>query len=185
MLRLMRGLFGLSPDEEYVSWLLEKLNLADKKDSNTRDLSGGMKRRLMIAKALAHKPQILIGDEPTAGVDVELRNSLYDFLRELRAQGTTIVLTTHYLEEAEMLADRIAIQCAGETIVFEEKAKLLKRNKRFLNVEFEDGKTEKIELKSKANIRETLNSFGEKKISDVHIKEPSLEDILVELTRQQ
>ena len=108
MLRLRRGLFGLKPDEKYLAWLLAKLNLDDKKDVRARELSGGMKRRLMIAKALAHKPDILILDEPTAGVDVELRNSLYDFLKELKKGGTTIVLTTHYLEEAELLADRIA-----------------------------------------------------------------------------
>lgn len=185
MLRLRRGLFGLAPDEEYINWLLEKLSLADKKHSNTRDLSGGMKRRLMIAKALAHKPQILILDEPTAGVDVELRNSLYDFLRELRKEGLTIVLTTHYLEEAEMLADRVAIQSAGETIVFEDTKTLLKRNKRFLYVEFESGGCKQVELKPDTSIRKTLDSFGVQKIKDIHIKEPSLEEIFIELTSKK
>jgi len=185
MLRLRRGLFGLPPDEAYINWLLEELNLGDKKHTNTRELSGGMKRRLMIAKALAHKPKILILDEPTAGVDVELRNSLYDFLRQLIKDGMTIVLTTHYLEEAEMLADRIAIQDTGETIVFEDKKKLLGRNNRYLCIEFEDESLQKIALKPDTSIRKTLDSFGSKKIKDLKIQEPNLEDIFIELTSKK
>ena len=185
ILRLRRGLFGLKPDEDYINWLLEKLSLTDKKDATTRSLSGGMKRRLMIAKALAHKPKILILDEPTAGVDVELRNSLYTFLKALNQDGMTIVLTTHYLEEAEMLADRIAIQNLGETIVFEETKKLVGRNNRSLCVEFEDGTTEKVEITPKTSIRKSLDSFGDKKIKDLKIEEPNLEEIFLELTSKK
>lgn len=185
MLRMRRGLFGLKPDEEYVNWLLDKLSLSDKKHVRARQLSGGMKRRLMIAKALAHKPKILILDEPTAGVDVELRNSLYEFLRDLRNEGLTIVLTTHYLEEAELLADKVAIQAKGETLVFEETKSLLKRNKRVLNVEFENGDTESITLSPETSIRKTLDQFGSKKIKDLKIKEPSLEEIFIDITHQE
>lgn len=184
ILRLRRGLFGLKKDDNYLDWLLEKLGLSDKRMAKTRDLSGGMKRRLMIAKALAHQPKILILDEPTAGVDVELRNSLYDFLRELNQEGMTIVLTTHYLEEAELLADRIAIQKLGETIVFEETQKLLGRRNRILCVEFNDGHKEQIEITEEMSIRQTLDSFGTKKIKDIKIKEPNLEDIFIELTHK-
>lgn len=182
MLRIRRGMFGLSPDDDYLEWLLARLGLSEKRNVKGRQLSGGMKRRLMIAKALAHKPKILILDEPTAGVDVELRNSLYDFLRELRKDGLTIVLTTHYLEEAELLADKIAIQRLGETIVFEDKKQMLQRNKRWLWIEFESGKSEKIELQPETSIRDTLNGFGNEKIKDIKIKEPSLEEIFIELT---
>ena len=140
ILRMRRGLFGLKPDEAYVNWLLDKLSLSDKKNVRARQLSGGMKRRLMIAKALAHKPKILILDEPTAGVDVELRNSLYDFLRELKKEGLTIVLTTHYIEEAQLLADKVAIQAAGETLVFESTKDLLGRKKKVLELTNKDNK---------------------------------------------
>ncbi len=125
ILRLRRGLFGLKPNEKYINWIFEKLNLSDKKNERARGLSGGMKRRLMIAKALAHDPEILILDEPTAGVDVELRQSLYKFLKELQKKGKTIILTTHYLEEAELLADTICIQHQGKTLLVENKEKLL------------------------------------------------------------
>ncbi len=185
MLRLRRGLFGLKPDEAYVNWLLEKLSLEDKKKVRARELSGGMKRRLMIAKALAHEPKILILDEPTAGVDVELRNALYDFLRALRKQGLTIVLTTHYLEEAELLADRVAIQNLGETVVFEDTKKLLATKNRWLCVEFEDGTVGKFELKADTSVRKTLDSFGSKKIKDLKIQEPNLEEIFLEFTHQK
>lgn len=128
ILKLRRGLFGLPQDNEYLEWLLKKLNLLDKKNAKVRSLSGGMKRRLMIAKAMAHDPEILILDEPTAGVDVELRQNLYAFLRELQSQkGKTIVLTTHYIEEAELLAKTIVIQDTGKTILVENKEKLIKQ----------------------------------------------------------
>jgi ABC-2 type transport system ATP-binding protein len=120
-----RELFGKTPDSEYIESLLERLSLADKRDEEIRMLSGGMKRRVMIAKALSHEPEILFLDEPTAGVDVELRKSMWEQVLELRETGVTIILTTHYLEEAEQMADRIGIIDEGELIMTEEKDKLM------------------------------------------------------------
>lgn len=185
MLRLRRGLFGLKPDEEYLSWLLVKLSLDDKKDVRARELSGGMKRRLMIAKALAHKPSILILDEPTAGVDVELRNSLYDFLTELKKSGTTIVLTTHYLEEAELLADRIAIQNLGETVVFEEKKKLLGRKSKVLELTDCDGRKTQIEEGTKGDFNLKKIAADYPRAKNMRVIEPKLEDIFLEFTREK
>ena len=121
-----RGLFGKSKNPEYIEQLLKDLSLWDKKDSQIRMLSGGMKRRVMIAKALSHEPDILFLDEPTAGVDVELRKSMWRQVRRLRETGVTIILTTHYIEEAEEMADRIGVINKGQLIVTEEKAALMK-----------------------------------------------------------
>jgi ABC-2 type transport system ATP-binding protein len=126
-LRLSRGLFGKPPDPARIETVLRQLSLWDKKDANLRALSGGMKRRLMIAKALAHEPRILFLDEPTAGVDVELRKDMWHLVRELRASGVTIILTTHYIEEAEELADRVGVINKGELIVVEDKAELMRK----------------------------------------------------------
>lgn len=126
-LRFQSGYFGLSNNEDWINELLEQLNLSDKADTNMRKLSGGMKRRVLIAQALVHKPKVLVLDEPTAGVDVELRQSMWRFVRRLHREGTTIVLTTHYLEEAEELCDRIAIINKGEVIALETKQDLLSR----------------------------------------------------------
>jgi ABC-2 type transport system ATP-binding protein len=124
-MRLSRGLFGKPPDSAHIEKVLRELSLWDKKDANLRTLSGGMKRRLMIAKALAHEPRILFLDEPTAGVDVELRKDMWQLVRALRASGVTIILTTHYIEEAEELADRVGVINKGELIVVEDKAELM------------------------------------------------------------
>ncbi len=120
-----RGLFGKAADRFYIAKVLKDLSLWDKKDSQIRMLSGGMKRRVMIAKALSHEPQILFLDEPTAGVDVELRRDMWDMVRSLRATGVTIILTTHYIEEAEEMADRIGVISKGEIILVEDKAALM------------------------------------------------------------
>src|SRR5262249_16453053 len=120
-----RGLFNKPRNPAYVEKVLRDLSLWDRKDSKIMTLSGGMKRRVMIAKALAHEPQILFLDEPTAGVDVELRKGMWDVVRELKASGVTIILTTHYIEEAEEMADRIGVINKGEIILVEEKAKLM------------------------------------------------------------
>jgi len=122
-----RGLFGKPPYPAYVQKVLKDLSLWDKKDSRIATLSGGMKRRLLIAKALAHEPRILFLDEPTAGVDVELRKDMWDMVRTLRAAGVTIILTTHYIEEAEQMADRIGIINNGELILVENKAELMRK----------------------------------------------------------
>jgi ABC-2 type transport system ATP-binding protein len=126
-LRFQAGYFGVRLGERRLVELLAAMGLSEKRKTNTRALSGGMKRRLLIAKALVHDPRVLFLDEPTAGVDVELRRDLWVYVRELRARGTTIVLTTHYLEEAEELADRIALIDRGRLLFIEDKQELLRR----------------------------------------------------------
>jgi ABC-2 type transport system ATP-binding protein len=120
-----RGLFGKPPDAAYVEKTLRALSLWDKRDNIILTLSGGMKRRVLIAKALAHEPRILFLDEPTAGVDVELRQNMWDVVRELRDSGVTIILTTHYIEEAEQMADRIGVINHGEILLVREKTRLM------------------------------------------------------------
>jgi ABC-2 type transport system ATP-binding protein len=122
-----RGLFGKPPNPAYLEKVLRDLSLWDKKDSVIMALSGGMKRRVMIAKALSHEPQILFLDEPTAGVDVELRRDMWEMVRSLRANGVTIILTTHYIEEAEEMADRIGIINKGEIVLVEDKSVLMRK----------------------------------------------------------
>src|SRR6266403_4400725 len=122
-----RGLFGKRKNPGYVEKVLKELSLWDKKDNTIMTLSGGMKRRVLIAKALAHEPQILFLDEPTAGVDVERRKDMWDIVRALRADGVTIILTTHYIAEAEQMADRIGVINKGEIILVEEKIELMKK----------------------------------------------------------
>lgn len=126
-LRFSRGLFGKAQDEAYLSSLLDALSLSDKKTAQIRTLSGGMKRRLSIAKALSHQPRLLFLDEPTAGVDVELRKDMWALVERLRASGVTIILTTHYIEEAEAIADRIGIIDQGALQLVEAKNSLMKR----------------------------------------------------------
>ncbi len=122
-----RGLFGKPKNPDHIEKVLKDLALWDKKDSAIRTLSGGMKRRVMIAKALSHEPQILFLDEPTAGVDVELRKGMWEVVRTLQASGVTIILTTHYIDEAEEMADRIGVINRGEIILVEEKARLMEK----------------------------------------------------------
>jgi ABC-2 type transport system ATP-binding protein len=122
-----RGLWGKPASPGHITKVLKDLSLWDKKDSKIMTLSGGMKRRVMIAKALAHEPEILFLDEPTAGVDVELRKDMWDVVRSLRASGVTIILTTHYIEEAELMADRVGVINKGELVVVEEKAELMRK----------------------------------------------------------
>ncbi|MEE7447276.1 multidrug ABC transporter ATP-binding protein [Methylobacterium radiotolerans] len=122
-----RGLFGLRPDPGHIERILRALSLWDKRDSRLMTLSGGMKRRVLIAKALSHEPRVLFLDEPTAGVDVELRQDMWRLVRDLRQQGVTVILTTHYIEEAEEMADRIGVIRRGEIILVEEKAALMRK----------------------------------------------------------
>ncbi|WP_445367760.1 ABC transporter ATP-binding protein [Methylomonas sp. BW4-1] len=122
-----RGLFGKPPNPAYIEKVLRDLSLWDKRDAKIMSLSGGMKRRVLIAKALSHEPTILFLDEPSAGVDVELRHDMWRMVRELRANGTTIILTTHYIEEAEDMADRIGVINKGELIIVEDKAVLMRK----------------------------------------------------------
>lgn len=203
LLRLQAGYYGCGRD--YWPWideLLDQLELSDKRESSMRALSGGMKRRVLIAQALVHKPPVLILDEPTAGVDVELRRTLWRFTRNLHASGHTIVLTTHYLEEAESLCDRIAILNHGELKVLEDKKSLLGRHPfRFLRLRLTgdgslpdsvrelivDEQDDEIELRLEQGrhyIADTLEAVRNAgfRIGDVKTREPSLEDIFVELT---
>ena len=133
-----RGLFGKPRNHAFVEKVLRDLSLWDKKDNRIMTLSGGMKRRLLIAKALAHEPRILFLDEPTAGVDVELRREMWDVVRALRASGVTIILTTHYIEEAEEMADRVGVIAKGEIILVEEKTELMRKlGKKQLNLQLQ------------------------------------------------
>ena len=125
--RFSRGLFGKDPNDKYLEIVLRQLSLWDKKDSKIMQLSGGMKRRVLIAKALAHEPRVLFLDEPSAGVDVELRREMWKLVSELKSQGVTIILTTHYIEEAEAIADRVGVISKGKLILLEEKKALIKR----------------------------------------------------------
>ncbi len=126
-LRIQQGYFGQKPDDARIDELLAALSLTAKAEAQTRALSGGMKRRLLIAKALVHRPKLVFLDEPTAGVDVELRRDLWAYVRKLKAEGTTVVLTTHYLEEAEELADRVGVIDKGKLLLLEEKQTLMRR----------------------------------------------------------
>ena len=150
--KFSRGLFGKGPDPAHIERVLRDVWLWDRRDDEIRTLSGGMKRRLLIAKALSHEPQILFLDEPTAGVDVELRKDMWDTVRELRDSGVTTILTTHYIDEAEELADRIGVINNGELILVEEKSRLMRMlGKKQLTIELHDPLTE---------LPEQLGSFG-------------------------
>ena len=208
-MRFSRGLFGKPPDPAHIEKVLKQLSLWDKKDAKIRMLSGGMKRRLMIAKALAHEPQILFLDEPTAGVDVELRKDMWQLVRELRASGVTIILTTHYIEEAEEMADRVGVINHGEIILVEDKAELMRKlGKKQLTLELHDpidaipsalGAYNLTLSGSGRELTYTYDTKGERTgitalLDDLHVAgirfndlkttQSSLEDIFVGLVRQ-
>ena len=209
VLRIQSGYFGLR--RENASWieeLMDTLGLSDKADTNMRALSGGMKRRVLIAQALAHKPEVLVLDEPTAGVDVGLRKSLWAFIRRLHEEGHTIVLTTHYLEEAESLCDRIAILNHGNVVALDTKEALLKRGiGKTVNVWITtDEPVPELPAELLAILRardgarlefrldDNLNSIGDLLeglrraglvITDLHTEEPDLEDVFLDLTRER
>ena len=205
-----RGLFGRAPDARYCEKVLRELSLWDRKDAKIMTLSGGMKRRVMIAKALAHEPQILFLDEPTAGVDVELRREMWQLVRRLRDSGVTIILTTHYIEEAEQMADRIGVINKGALIVVEDKTLLMRKlGKRQLILNLQQPLSAvpdalgqyPLELSDSGhtmvftfdtNRRETgipalLRRLSELNIDvkDLHSSESSLEDIFVDLVRER
>ena len=201
-----RGLFGLAPNRAHIEKILKELSLWDKKDNKIMTLSGGMKRRVMIAKALSHEPEILFLDEPTAGVDVALRRDMWNVVRALRDKGVTIILTTHYIEEAQEMADRIGVINKGELILVEEKTALMnKLGKKQLSLELaEPLKTLPKELKDlelsengliltytfdangeRTGIATLLKKLGDLGIvyKDLHTSQSSLEDIFVSLVK--
>ena len=205
-----RGLFGKGPNPGYIEKVLRKLSLWDKKDSKIMTLSGGMKRRVMIAKALSHEPQILFLDEPTAGVDVELRRDMWEMVRSLRATGVTIILTTHYIVEAEEMADRIGVINNGEIILVEDKTELMRKlGKKLLTLQLHDTLTEipgelagyRLELAADGNelvytydkqtehaditaLLADLNS-ADIKFNDLQTRQSSLEEIFVSLVKER
>ena len=204
-----RGLYGKKPNPEYIEKILKDLSLWDKKDQRLRQLSGGMKRRVLIAKALSHEPSILFLDEPTAGVDVELRQDMWKIVEELRKTGVTIILTTHYIEEAEAIADRVGVINNGEIIIVEETKELLKKmGHKKLTVELQDeiskvpDSLEKYKLvlgKNKMSIDYTYNVQAEQtgitnllqdlkdadlKLKDLKTEQSTLEKIFVSLVKE-
>src|SRR6516162_9393153 len=205
-----RGLFGRPPNPGYVAKVLKELSLWEKKDSRIMTLSGGMKRRVLIAKALSHEPQILFLDEPTAGVDVELRKDMWDIVRALRAEGVTIILTTHYIEEAEEMADRIGVMHKGKIILVEDKAELMRKlGKKQLTLHLQKRldalpdalAAHRLTLAGDGSeIIYTYDTQGERtgittllkdlnlagiRFRDLHTTQSSLEDIFVDLVRQR
>ncbi len=205
-----RGLFGKPPNPDYIEKVLRDLSLWDKRDSKIITLSGGMKRRVLIAKALSHEPRILFLDEPTAGVDVELRRDMWEMVRKLRESGVTIILTTHYIEEAEEMADRIGIINKGEIILVEEKAHLMQKlGKKQIRLELRDSlesipealSEHSLELSAdggelvytfdahseQTGITVLLRSLNEHGIDfrDLHTRESTLEEIFVSLVTER
>ena len=204
-----RGLFGKLKDIKHIEKILKELSLWDKRDNRILTLSGGMKRRVLIAKALSHEPEILFLDEPTAGVDVELRKDMWNVVRELRDSGVTIILTTHYIEEAEMMADRIGVIRAGEIILVDDKTELMRKlGEKQLTIHLQeklktvpdalakhdlalakDGAALVFTYDTKADrtgITSLLADLSKQKIgfNDIETSERSLEDIFVTLVHQ-
>jgi ABC-2 type transport system ATP-binding protein len=206
--KFSRGLFGKPPNPAHLEKVLKDLSLWDKRHEKIQTLSGGMKRRVMIAKALAHEPSILFLDEPTAGVDVELRRDMWEMVRGLRASGVTIILTTHYIEEAEEMADRIGVISRGELILVEDKAVLMRKlGKRQLTLHLQEPLTAvpagledyQLDLANdgaelvysfdvqaeSTGIAELMKRLAERGVDfkDLQTQESSLEDIFVSLVR--
>ncbi len=208
--RFSRGLFGKAPDPAHLERVLRSLSLWDKRDSRIMSLSGGMKRRVLIAKALAHEPRILFLDEPTAGVDVELRRDMWNLVRQLRDQGVTIILTTHYIEEAEEMADRIGVINRGKIILVEHKQALMQKlGKKQLTLQLqqpllalppalsafnltlsENGQSLTYRFDTQqdqtgiAPLLRMLNELGID-FKDLHTRESSLEEIFVSLVHEE
>ncbi len=201
-LRLQCGYFGIRPDAAWIDELLENLQLQDKANANMRALSGGMKRRVLVAQALVHRPAVLVLDEPTAGVDVELRQTLWKFIRRLNAEGQTILLTTHYLEEAQSLCERVAMMKAGRIVALDHTSKLLTDHSHpsvtlrlqaaqvlpgplaARAVPLADGRL-RIAIDSYAEVEQVLAACRESglTIADLEVGQPDLEDVFVAIMR--
>ena len=209
-LRFSRGLFGRSPDQAYLEQLLKNLSLWDKRNSMIMTLSGGMKRRVLIGKALAHEPTVLFLDEPTAGVDVELRKDMWTLVRELRESGVTIILTTHYIEEAEEIADRVGVINKGELLLVDDKQNIMHMlGKKQMNIELKQAVTTipeslsgwELELSAdgsqltytydphnvRTGVTGLLDAIRDAGLSlqDVNTSQSSLEDIFVSLVKEK
>jgi ABC-2 type transport system ATP-binding protein len=208
--RFSRGLFGAKRDDAYLEQLLKDLSLFDKKDSEIRALSGGMKRRVLIAKALSHQPKVLFLDEPTAGVDVELRKDMWKIVNKLRKQGVTIILTTHYIEEAEEIADRVGVISNGELLLVEKKDELMESlGKKQLLIDLKEpvkkipSTLEKYDIElnedgtqisytyvvkdETADVSEVLHEITNSGLllKDLKVEQSSLEDIFVDLVKEE
>ena len=201
-LRIQSGYFGLHRNDDWIDEILENLDLTDKAATNTRRLSGGMKRRLLVAQALVHKPPVIVLDEPTAGVDVELRQGLWHFIQRLNRAGHTIILTTHYLEEAETLCDRIAMLKQGRTVALDSTRNLLARFPRHrLSLRLPDGEMLAAPLASRARLhagRWTFHLGGTEdiepllaairasgaRIEDLHLSQTDLETVFVNIMQE-
>ncbi|MAM62139.1 ABC transporter ATP-binding protein [Maritimibacter sp. UBA3975] len=208
--RHSRGLFGKPRNDAYIEQILKQLTLWDKKDNRIRELSGGMKRRVMIAKALSHEPRILFLDEPTAGVDVELRKEMWEVMSELKKSGVTIILTTHYIEEAEAMADRVGVISKGELLLVEETKTLMKSfGKKELHIDLESATdtvppalaARGVELgpngesliysydtsAKQTGITDILSELRQAglRLNDLSTRQSSLEDIFVDLVHEQ
>ncbi|MEY1557379.1 ABC transporter ATP-binding protein [Yoonia sp. R2331] len=207
--RFSRGLFGKPRDDAYLEKVLEQLSLTDKKDAKIMMLSGGMKRRVLIAKALSHEPRVLFLDEPTAGVDVELRKEMWEVVAGLKASGVTIILTTHYIEEAEAIADRVGVISKGEILVVQDKAEMMAQmGKKQLRVDLAEAfsavpdalshyglepSEDRMSLtytydtrSDRTGIRTLLNDLSEVglKMVDLQTQQSSLEDIFVGMVKE-
>jgi ABC-2 type transport system ATP-binding protein len=202
-LEIQSGYFGLRDNRAWIDELLERLALASKADANMRSLSGGMKRRVMVAQALVHRPPVIVLDEPTAGVDVELRQTLWSFIRGLNAAGHTIVLTTHYLEEAQQLCSRIAMMKEGRIVALDSTARLLAEfSERVLRVKLEHGGLPpalaakaacdaagfwRIPIVDMAHVEEALAQLRQAgaAIASLEVAEPELEQVFVKIMRRE
>ncbi|AZY92309.1 MULTISPECIES: ABC transporter ATP-binding protein [Paracoccus] len=207
--RFTRGLYGMPPDEAYIERILRSLSLWDKRDAATRELSGGMKRRVLIAKALSHQPKVLFLDEPTAGVDVALRREMWQVVGDLRREGVTIILTTHYLEEAEEMADRIGVIAKGSLLLVKPTSELMGEfGKKTLSIELDqplaaipddlsgrglslsdDGRRLSFEYDTRAErtgIARLLGDLAARGITvrDVSTRQSSLEDVFLSLVSE-
>src|SRR6187402_2013392 len=200
-LRIQSGYFGVKNNEAWISELLESLGLADKADANMRQLSGGMKRRVLVAQALVHKPPVIVLDEPTAGVDVELRQTLWQFIARLNKQGHTVLLTTHYLEEAEALCSRIAMLKSGRLVALERTSELLKAaSSTMLRFKTDDalppvvatharvtGRMAQVTAHDAAEVEAILGQLrtGGVRVEDLEIGRADLEDVFLEIMQRE
>src|SRR5262245_28922018 len=187
-LRIQAGYFGLRDNGAWIEEVMQHLDLASKGDVNMRALSGGMKRRVLVAQALVHKPPVIVLDEPTAGVDVELRQALWQFIRRLNRDGHTIILTTHYLEEAEALCQRIAMLKQGRVVALDSTRNLLARfsgSRITARVVARDGRQFTLELQGHGQLEPELRRLRETgvEIADLELERPDLEQVFLQLTK--